>query len=147
MRRREFRQATAWRWLRRNPGAQAPALAEAMGWTPNAASHILQRMKLKGHARTGYIDHRRADRFVIWFAEGDKAPVSYWGTAAGSLHALRMNWDNWESGLKLANEALGRTVKPRHKHPKAVADAHPLSVAWGMMPKSRSCQSSEPMIE
>lgn len=133
---RQFRQASAWRWLRRHPGAQAPALAAAMGWTPNAAAHVLQRLKLKGYARTGYIDHRRADRYVVWFAAGDKPPVSYWGTATGSLHALRMNWDNWEAGLKLANEALGRTVKPRDKRPKATIDAHPLAQAWQMMPLS-----------
>lgn len=147
MARRRYRQADAWRWLRRHPGARSPALAEAMGWTPNASAKILQRLKASGHARMGYLDHRRACRCAVWYAEGVAAPSNLWGTAPGSVKALRIGWNKWAAHLVLANAALGRNVKPRDKRPKAVADAHPLSAAWGMMPKSGTCQSSEVMVE
>jgi len=146
-RKRRYRQADAWKWLRRHPGARSPDLAAHLGATNNTAAHLLQRLKAAGYARIGYLDHRRACRCAVWYAVGDTAPSNLWGTAPGSVKALQVGWNKWAAHLALANAALGRTVKPRDKRPKAVADAHPLSAAWGMMPKSGTCQSSEAMLE
>lgn len=127
---RRYRQDIAWRWLKRHPGAQAPALARHLDVNNNTAAHLLQRLKRTGYARTGYLDNRRADRCVVWFAIGDRPPSCLWGTAPGSITGLQIGWDNWAPSLALAQKALGRTVKPRDQTPKPMMDAHPLSVAW-----------------
>lgn len=131
--RRVYSQDVAWRWLRRHPGSQSPALAEAMRLTPNAAAHVLGRLKRAGYARMDHLDHRKAPRFAIWFAVGDAVPSNRSGCSIASLLNLRMQWDRWEENLRLARFARGQDECPAPRRPRAPAsDAHPLAVAWKM---------------
>ena len=136
---REFRQAQVWRWLKRNPGASSTQLAEAMGLTGQSASHVLQRMKHSGHARIIYPGDKRAMKLARWEAIGDKPPTSFWGTAPGSIEGLKVGWENWETAIVMANQALGRAYRRTAKSTPKVRDGHALSQLW-MMPMSGSCE-------
>jgi hypothetical protein len=128
--RRTYSQDTAWRWLRRHPGSPASALAEALRLTPNAAGNILKRLRDGGHARMGYLDHRKADRYVVWYAVGTAPPSNRSGCAPSSLLNLQAQWGRWEENLRLAWAACGQDYpKPRvTSHPEV--DSHPLAKAW-----------------
>lgn len=132
----KYLQDRIWRYLRKHPGVSSTEVAEAIKTTRNSAAHVLQRMRKAGFAQSAYLDHRRADRYIRWYAVGDKPPENKWGTARGSLDALRANWTNWEHGIKCANAAMGREYRPRDKAPPKVEDAHPLSAVWKMVPIS-----------
>lgn len=130
MRRRVYSQDAAWCWLVRHPGAKSTALAEAMRLTPNAAAHILQRLRDGGYARMDHLDHRKAPRFAIWFAVGDMAPSNRSGCSIASAKNLRIGWQQWRENLLLAQAAKGLPWTPRERKAPAHADPHPLSQAW-----------------
>ena len=130
VRRRVYSQDAAWRWLRRNPGGTSPRLAEAMRLTPNAAAHILQRLRDGGYARMDHLDHRKAPRFAIWYAVGDMPPSNRSGCSIASAENLRIGWERWRKNLLLAQAAKGQVWTPRERKAPAHADPHPLSQAW-----------------
>lgn len=139
----KYLQDRIWRYLRKHPGVSSTQVAEAINTSRMSATHVLGRMMRAGFAQKVFIDHRRAPRYVRWYAVGDKPPENKWGTARGSLDALRAGWVNCEHGIKCANAAMGREYRPRDKAPPKVQDAHPLSALWKMMPISDVDEDTE----
>ena len=139
MKKREFRQAQVWRWLKRHPESSSTQLAKAMGITNDSASHLFQRLKCGGYARIVYPEGKRAPRLATWVAVGDKPPESFWGTAPGSIEGLKIGWKNWEHGISLAHKTMGRVYRRAEKTAPKVRDGCALSRTW-MMPMSGSCE-------